>query len=928
MVCAGGGAVKFSRSIRTEMMTLCVVSGLLIALFSLQVAYHMLEKQALQRSLLMQYQQVEQRSLRIDDYIDQRLRQMVDLSRSDQLMQAMDQFSRLFSQGVDSQAYRRADRLLHARLLAVNERWGYHDAFLITPQGQVVFSVAHESDFATNLNDDAFRHRGLARAFRNALQLLTPDVSSFAYYPPSHAQAAFIATPLILAHRLAGVLAFQLDTQAFYELLGDLSGLGKSGEVMAVARNGSQIMLTAPLRHDPKAAFSRVVASGSSMADALQQALQGETGAGALQDAAGRQLVGAWSYLPALDWGLLVHQDRDEALHDLAQLSSHLLIATISALMLVLVLVAWRSSVMLAPLRRLTRAIEQMQSQRRISEEISESSPLQELNQLSAAFNRMYQEIDRHHRHLEEMVEARTAELSRLHLAVEQTRDIIIITDRHGIIEYVNPAFETVTGYSREEAIGRTPNICKSGEMSASFYQQMWDTILAGGTWQADFINRNRAGERYVVAQVISPIRDSADRVTGFVSVQRDVTRERQQQRQMEHTQRLESLGVLAGGIAHDFNNLLAAIMGNAGLARMRARDDATLAKLIRRIEEASERAADLCKQMLAYSGKGKFVVEPINMSALVEQNMEILKVSISKHVLLQSDLSPVLPPILGDRAQMQQVVMNLVINASEAIGDQEGVIRLRTGTVMVDAAYLRSSHIDEPLPVGGYVYIEVSDNGCGMDAQTRKKLYDPFFTTKFTGRGLGMSAILGIVRGHHGAIQLYSEPGHGSRFKILLPVANEGAVVERDAADDSHAVLPAAAWHGVVLVVDDEAMIRETAASMLKQLGLDVLLAVDGADGVAQYREHWQRIDLVLLDMTMPKLDGKEAFEAMKQINPSLQVLLSSGYNEQETTSQFAGEGLAGFVQKPYRFEQLRDQLARFFAQDDAIPGAGGADG
>jgi len=240
----------------------------------------------------------------------------------------------------------------------------------------------------------------------------------------------------------------------------------------------------------------------------------------------------------------------------------------------------------------------------------------------------------------------------------------------------------------------------------------------------------------------------------------------------LEHTQRLESLGVLAGGIAHDFNNLLTAILGNAGLARRRTPENSPITANLKHIEDASERAADLCKQMLAYSGKGKFIVIPINLSTLITDITKLLSISITKNVSLRTDLDAALPAIEADKAQMQQVIMNLVINASEAIAEDNGNIVIHTGVMDADASYLQTTHIDDPLPSGSYVFMEISDDGCGMDQQTQKKLFDPFFTTKFAGRGLGMSAILGIVRGHRGAIKVYSEAGKGTTFKVLFPVA------------------------------------------------------------------------------------------------------------------------------------------------------------
>jgi len=378
-------------------------------------------------------------------------------------------------------------------------------------------------------------------------------------------------------------------------------------------------------------------------------------------------------------------------------------------------------------------------------------------------------------------------------------------------------------------------------------------------------------------------------------------------QAQVEHMQRLESLGVLAGGIAHDFNNILTAILGNAAMAGRKALvDPLSTQGYLSKIVDSSERASDLCKQMLAYSGKGEFVLQSIDLSEMVGEITNLLEISISKSVIIKYHLTEQLPSVEADIAQIQQVIMNLIINASDAIADKSGVISISTGVMHADRDYLSSTSLDDTLPEGRYVYLEVSDTGSGMDQDTQAKIFEPFFTTKFTGRGLGMSAVLGIVRGHHGAIKLYSEVGRGTTFKVLLPMSDQP--VEH--------LLPAdplvESWHasGTALIVDDEETIREIAGVMLEEMGFATLAAEDGVDGVKIYREHQKNIVVVLMDMTMPKMDGKSCFTELKRINNDVKVVLSSGYNEQEAISRFAGQGLAGFIQKPYTPEALQEKL------------------
>ena len=393
------------------------------------------------------------------------------------------------------------------------------------------------------------------------------------------------------------------------------------------------------------------------------------------------------------------------------------------------------------------------------------------------------------------------------------------------------------------------------------------------------------------------------------ITTQKQAEAERQQfERKLQDAQKLESLGVLAGGIAHDFNNILTGILGNASLASRELASDSPMQDYLETIKQGSLRAADLCKQMLAYSGKGRFVVKRISLNSIVEETTHLLQISINKKAELRFDLHPGLPAIDADTTQIRQIIMNLVINASEAIGEKGGTISLHTGLTRVNRAYLGSTLLAPELPEGDYVTLEVADTGCGMSPETQAKIFDPFFTTKFTGRGLGLAAVLGIVRGHHGALKIYSELGRGTTFKLLFPCAPGGA--DRVAIPDA----PKSTWrgHGCVLVVDDEESIRTTAALMLRKLGFETAPAADGRAAVEAFRAEPDRFTFVLMDLTMPHLDGEQAFTEMRLIRPAARVVLMSGFNEQEAISRFTGKGLASFLQKPFTFEALSETIQR----------------
>jgi PAS domain S-box-containing protein len=385
----------------------------------------------------------------------------------------------------------------------------------------------------------------------------------------------------------------------------------------------------------------------------------------------------------------------------------------------------------------------------------------------------------------------------------------------------------------------------------------------------------------------------------------------KQIERKLQESQKLESLGVLAGGIAHDFNNLLTGILGNASFARMDIPANSPAQPSLEQVELAAQRAADLCKQMLAYSGKGRFIVQQLDLSAVVRETADLLQVSASKNAVIKYALAADLPAISADATQIRQIIMNLVINASEAVGEKSGVIGIATGMIHADRTYLTEAYMSPNIPEGDYVYLEVSDNGSGMDAATRAKIFEPFFTTKFTGRGLGLAAVLGIIRGHRGALKVYSEPGKGTSFKLLLPSAKGPA----DAAPEKPPAVSTWRGTGTLLIVDDEETVRVTTSRMVERIGFDVLLARDGLEALEIFHREGPRIAGVLLDLTMPVLDGNATFTELRRIDPEVRVLLMSGFNEQDAIHRFAGKGLAGFIQKPFKAETLYEKLQAIFA-------------
>ncbi len=372
---------------------------------------------------------------------------------------------------------------------------------------------------------------------------------------------------------------------------------------------------------------------------------------------------------------------------------------------------------------------------------------------------------------------------------------------------------------------------------------------------------------------------------------------------QLRHAQKLESLGLLAGGVAHDFNNLLTGIMGNASLVLDMTEPDSAFRGMLEDIIRASERAADLTRQLLAYAGKGKFVVGPINTSSLVRDISELMRSSVPRTVELKLQLDDDLPAVEGDSAQLQQLVMNLILNAVEATGERPGVVRVVTSARTIGPGD-RLSHFrpDPPVP-GKYVMIQVSDDGCGMSEVVKSQIFDPFFTTKFTGRGLGLAAALGIARGHKGAIAVESAEGSGSTFTVLLPPL--GAEAAQSTRDE---VAPEAAQaaSGGILIIDDEDVVRRAARATLEHFGFTVFEASDGHDGADLVSRLHDRISVVLLDLTMPRMDGHEVWRYIRRIRPDMHIVISSGFEQSDAMKQFVEEPGLHFIQKPYTASAL----------------------
>jgi PAS domain S-box-containing protein len=550
------------------------------------------------------------------------------------------------------------------------------------------------------------------------------------------------------------------------------------------------------------------------------------------------------------------------------------------------------------------------------------------VSRISASRTRIESLLRKHNEELEERVQQRTLELERMIADLEDAKrsleeanisleekasiiqhsnDAILGKTLDGVISSWNPAAERLYGYSAEEIVGQHISSLAPPDRKEEM-EALLQRIREGQSIEPfETVRVRKDGELINVHLTISPIVHTDHDIRGASIIARDITEQKRSEQQLREMQKLESLGLIAGGVAHDFNNLLVGILGNASLVLETLPASSPNYVPLSHVVQASEKAAHLTQQMLAYAGKGRFVTTKIDLSTLVEEISSLIQTSIPKNVQLRLELSRGLPAIDADPGQIQQLIMNLVINGAEAIGETlNGTVFVTTDIQDVDDAYLRQNFAGELLRLGTYVSLEVQDTGCGMTEETKGRIFDPFFTTKFTGRGLGLAAVLGIVRGHQGTIRIYSVPGKGSTFKILLPAVTGGAQSSKSV--EIHRELRGS---GTILVVDDEEVVRATAKTALERYGYLVLAAADGKTGVDLFREH-DEIILVLLDMMMPTMSGEEAFRKMLMIRPTSRIVISSGYNEVEAIRRFTTKGIAGFIQKPYTAAQLARTIKR----------------
>ncbi|MEA3267317.1 MAG: PAS domain S-box protein [Candidatus Fermentibacteria bacterium] len=505
-------------------------------------------------------------------------------------------------------------------------------------------------------------------------------------------------------------------------------------------------------------------------------------------------------------------------------------------------------------------------------------------------------------RDVTDMVEAQK-DIELLATAIEQSAETIVITDLEGAIQYTNPAFEQITGYTRAEAIGKNPRILQSGEHDCSFYRKMWDTLTGGSTWSGRFLNKKKNGTLYTEDATITPVLDEHGQTTNYVAVKRDITDSLRLESQYRQAQKEESIGRLAGGVAHDLNNLLTPILGYSELLLGDLGPGDTRRDYVNEVIHAGLRARDLVQQLLAFSRKQTLNYKPLNMNSIITDLEKLLKRTIPEdigiHLLLSSDI----PNVKADISQIEQVLMNLAVNSADAMPGG-GALTLKTGIVSIEEEF--NTQQDDVAP-GRYLLLSVSDTGCGVTEETKKHMFEPFYSTKGEqGTGLGLSTVQGIVMQHGGFVDVQDVPEGGTVFLVYLPVSEDQGSQGEGTVESIF--LPTGTE--TILLVEDDQRVRELTLALLKQQGYNVFFAENGHEAIDFFKSFKGRIDLLLTDVVMPGMNGKELYEVIQGISPDISILFMSGYtNEIIAQHGVLEEGIV-FIQKPFTIHALAGKI------------------
>lgn len=528
---------------------------------------------------------------------------------------------------------------------------------------------------------------------------------------------------------------------------------------------------------------------------------------------------------------------------------------------------------------------------------------------LLTTLNRCFEKIQLHREKnlAETALKKKNQALTQLATAIDQAAELIFITDTKGNFQYVNPSFEFVTGYRKDEVIGKNVRILKSGRQSSAFYRDLWQTITCGNVWNGKLVNRRKDGSLFTEEASITPVRDGSGSIVNFVAVKRDITKLSMLENQLHQAQKMEAIGTLAGGIAHDFNNILSAIMGYAELALLDSTGGPKLTSHLKKLLKASNRAKDLVAQILAFSRREEHALRPLDLKHIIMDALKLIRASLPATIDIRRSLVAENRTILADQTQINQVLMNICANARDAMREKGGKIEIRLEEASGDSDF----YLQYPdLSAEDYLLLTIRDNGHGMPREIIERIFNPYFTTKEKGEGtgLGLAIVHTIVQNHMGQIRVQSEPGKGTVFYIYLPHAERDAEVQKDAVSSEN--IPGGTER--ILVVDDEEDIVLILKNLLTRLGYRVTTSLKSKEALALFQKSPDAFDAVISDMTMPEMTGEMLIARIKEIRPDVPVLLCSGYSEKLPKAEKSSLGVAGVLTKPISMMDMAKTLRK----------------
>jgi PAS domain S-box-containing protein len=766
---------------------------------------------------------------------------------------------------------------------------------LSSPGGEVIVSTdpRRVGDYRVN---DLFYSRGKSETF----------IQNVYTSPVTGRPALTIATPVRDdVGRTAAVLTAHLDLAHVDRLVADRAGLGTSGEAYLVGPSSDFVS---------SARFGRAEYRRGVFSAGIDRALSGDTGVGEYLNYASVPVIGAYRWNPDRELALMVEMTQSEAFAPARRLVTTILgIGLVSALVLAsgVFLIALQIA---RPVLAITKAASAVS--RGNFETVAPVMTDDEVGVLATAFNEMTEKLRRLYFDLNQQVDATTRamldlEKSRtlLQAIIDNSTTLIAVTDRDERFLLLNRSFERMLGVPQAEALGKTPRDFLPPNVAAAYLDAAGAALFERRVAERELEMPVR-DERRSFLLVCFPLRADEAEPYGVGAVATDLTEIRRAQEarsrleaQVQHTQRLESLGLMAGGIAHDFNNILTGVIGNTDLALQSVASGSSAHAHLERVISATKRAAELTGQMLAYAGKSSLRQETFDLNALLDEMTELVKVSVPKKIAFRAELLAQPASIRANRAQIGQLVMNLITNAAEAVGDGPGSVLVATRNRKDDGR--------------DWVALTIRDTGRGMDPKTLARMFDPFYSTKGPGRGLGLAAVQGIVKSAGGELSVESAPEEGSTFEVVFPSAPESMRVSPAVASAEDGFTGT----GTLLVVDDEPLVRSVARVLLESAGFDVVEAANGLEAVELYRARAAEIRAVLLDVTMPGLGGVEALKRIREVDPRARVILSSGYDERDTIAQLDRDQGVEFLQKPYRARTLLKKLRTVLERYESAP-------